>query len=129
MATIAENEVAARKVRVFGPDDFPISQLTFQALGVKSMLRDAKANLQDWNSDLQQVCYAIYIARSSPVILYQLKIERKPGEAALFAMTQNVSARLDVRSRRSELYYPPLLIRRAALISDMPYKAIYRMVF
>ncbi|KAF8628918.1 hypothetical protein AX15_003696 [Amanita polypyramis BW_CC] len=69
VVTITESEAAAKK-----------------ALDVRSMLRDAKANLQDWNSGLEQ-----------------LKIERKPGEAALFAMTQNVSARLDIRSRRSDI--------------------------
>ncbi|KAK2464236.1 hypothetical protein APHAL10511_003693 [Amanita phalloides] len=69
MATVAENEAGTKK-----------------ALDLKDMLRDAKANIQDWSSGLQQ-----------------LKIERKPGEAALFAMTQNVSARLDVRSRRNDI--------------------------
>ncbi|PPR05823.1 hypothetical protein CVT26_010103 [Gymnopilus dilepis] len=35
--------------------------------------------------------------------LSQLKIERKPGDSALLAMTQNVANRLDVRSKKSEI--------------------------
>ncbi|KAF8635215.1 hypothetical protein AX17_003991 [Amanita inopinata Kibby_2008] len=69
MATMAADQAAAK-----------------QALDVKTMLREARDNLHDWNTGL-----------------HQLKIERKPGEAALFAMTQNVSARLDVRSRKSDI--------------------------
>ncbi|KAF8348312.1 hypothetical protein F5887DRAFT_1255480 [Amanita rubescens] len=68
MATVAEDEAATK------------------SLDMKSMINEAKMNLQDWNPTLQQ-----------------LKIERKFGEAAFFAMTQNVSARLDVRSRRSDI--------------------------
>jgi len=35
--------------------------------------------------------------------LAQLKIERKAGDAALLSMTQNVAARLDVKTKKSEL--------------------------
>jgi len=35
------------------------------------------------------------------VFCAKLKIERKPGDAALMSMTQNVAARLDVKSKRS----------------------------
>ncbi|KAF8160791.1 hypothetical protein B0H34DRAFT_698077 [Crassisporium funariophilum] len=51
-----------------------------------TMLLEAKSNLQNWESRLTQ-----------------LKIERKPGDSALLAMTQNVAARLDVRARRNDI--------------------------
>ncbi|KIL65942.1 hypothetical protein M378DRAFT_192221 [Amanita muscaria Koide BX008] len=69
MATITEQQTSAKK-----------------ALDVRAMLQEAKVNLQDWNTGLQQ-----------------LKVERKLGEAALLDMTQNVSTRLDVRSRKNNI--------------------------
>ena len=100
MATVAENE-AATKVRVYHtlyPASFIVSR---QSLDMKSIIDEAKVNLQDWNATLQQVRCFIYI-QNAQINLSQLKIERKSCEAAFFAMTQNVSARLDVRSRRSK---------------------------
>lgn len=51
-----------------------------------SIVREAKSNLSQWETDLAQ-----------------LKLERKPGDAALLSMTQNVAARLDVRSKTNDL--------------------------
>ncbi|KAK0485803.1 hypothetical protein IW261DRAFT_1548835 [Armillaria novae-zelandiae] len=51
-----------------------------------SIVREAKSNFSQWETDLAQ-----------------LKLERKPGDAALLSMTQNVAARLDVRSKTNDL--------------------------
>ncbi|KAF9568021.1 hypothetical protein CPC08DRAFT_655518 [Agrocybe pediades] len=51
-----------------------------------AVMQAAKASLVDWDTRLSQ-----------------LKIERKQGDAALIAMTQNVMNRLDVRSKRNEI--------------------------
>ncbi|PFH53830.1 hypothetical protein AMATHDRAFT_137016 [Amanita thiersii Skay4041] len=61
-----------------------------KALDLKSILQEAKGNLHNWDHVLK-----------SPS--HQLKVERKPGEAALFTMTQNVTARLDVRSKKNDI--------------------------
>ncbi|KDR75194.1 hypothetical protein GALMADRAFT_249153 [Galerina marginata CBS 339.88] len=50
------------------------------------LLREAKSSLANWDTRLTQ-----------------LKIERKPGDAALLAMTQNVANRLDVKSKKNEI--------------------------
>ena len=42
--------------------------------------------------------------------VFQLKLERKAGDAALVAMTQNVAARLEVTKRKSEI--PDSLFRQ-----------------
>jgi transcription initiation factor TFIIH subunit 1 len=47
----------------------------------------AKSNVRNWNENL-----------------LQMKLEREAGGAALLSMTTNVSARLDVRSRRSQFF-------------------------
>jgi transcription initiation factor TFIIH subunit 1 len=67
-------------------------------------LSEAKASLKDWDLRLTQV----HIFLLSKVSVYtevffsfQLKIERKSGDSAVLAMTQNVTTRLDVRSRKS----------------------------
>jgi len=60
MATVAEIE-AATKVCVYHslcPASFIVSR---QSLDVKSMINEAKVNLQDWNPTLQQVRRFIYI--------------------------------------------------------------------
>ncbi|KAG7446276.1 uncharacterized protein BT62DRAFT_986844 [Guyanagaster necrorhizus] len=51
-----------------------------------SIIQEAKTNISQWEADLAQ-----------------LKLERKPGDAALLSMTQNVAARLDVRSKTNDL--------------------------
>ncbi|KAK0225922.1 hypothetical protein IW262DRAFT_1267984 [Armillaria fumosa] len=51
-----------------------------------SIVREAKSNFSQWETDLAL-----------------LKLERKPGDAALLSMTQNVAARLDVRSKTNDL--------------------------
>ncbi|EAU91033.1 hypothetical protein CC1G_03201 [Coprinopsis cinerea okayama7 len=48
--------------------------------------REARLALVDWEKGLNQ-----------------LKIERKGGDSALISMTQNVAARLDVRSRKNDI--------------------------
>ncbi|KAL0956420.1 hypothetical protein HGRIS_002568 [Hohenbuehelia grisea] len=55
-------------------------------LDFKTLVHEAKQNLQNWETNLNQ-----------------LKIERKPGDAALMAMTTNVATRLDVRSRKNDI--------------------------
>lgn len=60
MATVAEDE-AATKVRIYNtlfPANFIVS---CQSLDMKSMINEAKVNLQDWNPTLQQVRRSIYI--------------------------------------------------------------------
>jgi len=44
------------------------------------------------------------------VNLGQVKIERKPGDAALLSMTQNVAARIDVKTKKNEI--PDVLFRQ-----------------
>ncbi|TFK44377.1 hypothetical protein BDQ12DRAFT_620409 [Crucibulum laeve] len=55
-------------------------------LDVKEMIRESKINVQNWDTNLNL-----------------LKLERKPGDAALVGMTQNVAARLDVKSRKNDI--------------------------
>ncbi|KAF4598194.1 TFB1 family protein [Pleurotus pulmonarius] len=59
---------------------------TAEKLDLKSMILESKANLFNWESKLNQ-----------------LKIERKSGDAALLSMTQNVAARLDVRTKKNDI--------------------------
>ncbi|KJA20706.1 hypothetical protein HYPSUDRAFT_188287 [Hypholoma sublateritium FD-334 SS-4] len=51
-----------------------------------TVIRETKASLQNWESRM-----------------FQLKIERKAGDAALISMTQNVATRLDVKSKKNEI--------------------------
>ncbi|KAF5380343.1 hypothetical protein D9615_004564 [Tricholomella constricta] len=55
-------------------------------LDMPAVIREAKGNVEGWERNLMQ-----------------LKQERKPGDAALLAMTQNVAARLDIRSRKNDI--------------------------
>lgn len=50
------------------------------------MLLEAKGSLDGWENNLAH-----------------LKIDRTAGDAALIAMTHNVSARLEVKARKSKL--------------------------
>ncbi|KAF7315490.1 hypothetical protein MIND_00064200 [Mycena indigotica] len=72
---------------------------------MKSLIRNAKQNMDGWEAKLSQ-----------------LKIERPAGDAAFSSMTQNVSARLEVKMRKSRstllfLGLVPLLI---AVGDDIP---------
>ncbi|RDB25362.1 RNA polymerase II transcription factor B subunit 1 [Hypsizygus marmoreus] len=53
---------------------------------IPAAIREARANVQEWRTNLMQ-----------------LKQERKPGDAALLSMTQNVASRLDIRSRKNDI--------------------------
>ncbi|RXW25036.1 hypothetical protein EST38_g827 [Candolleomyces aberdarensis] len=55
-------------------------------LDPRAIVWEAKNSLNDWEKNLSQ-----------------LKIDRKPGDSALLSMTQNVAARLDVRSRKNDI--------------------------
>lgn len=70
------------------------------------MKRDALSNMESWTEKLSQ-----------------LKIERKAGEAALVTMTQNVSARMESKLRKSMsprgLSHQPFVSQRRAL-DDLP---------
>ncbi|KAK7692566.1 hypothetical protein QCA50_004196 [Cerrena zonata] len=57
-----------------------------EKLNVKAVVQEANTNIKGWETRLSQ-----------------LKIERKAGDAALVAMTQNVVARLEVTKRKSDL--------------------------
>ncbi|KAG6867827.1 hypothetical protein C0993_010586 [Termitomyces sp. T159_Od127] len=57
-----------------------------KVLDVPSVFREAKANVEGWEQNLSQ-----------------LKQERKAGDAALLSMTQNVSARLEVQTRKNDI--------------------------
>ncbi|KAJ7287846.1 hypothetical protein C8J57DRAFT_1285066 [Mycena rebaudengoi] len=59
------------------------------AVDIKALIRQAKVNLDNWEPNLAQ-----------------LKIERKPSDTALLSMTQNVAARLDVKSRKNDIPQP-----------------------
>ncbi|KAF9469932.1 hypothetical protein BDZ94DRAFT_1243580 [Collybia nuda] len=59
---------------------------TAKEIGVAVALRGARSNLHAWDRNLAQ-----------------LKLERKSGDAALLSMTQNVAARLDIRSRKNDI--------------------------
>ncbi|KAJ7217862.1 hypothetical protein GGX14DRAFT_438635 [Mycena pura] len=63
---------------------------------IKTLIRHAKVNLADWETNLTQ-----------------LKIERKPSDAALLSMTQNVAARLDVKARKNDI--PDTLFRQMTI--------------
>ncbi|TFY71942.1 hypothetical protein EVG20_g1057 [Dentipellis fragilis] len=56
------------------------------AVNVRAALMEAKAELDGWAQSLAQ-----------------MKLERKAGDSALLAMTQNVAARLDVQGRKSDI--------------------------
>ncbi|THH12104.1 hypothetical protein EW146_g7816 [Bondarzewia mesenterica] len=56
------------------------------AVDLRTALQEAKNDLQGWSTTLGQ-----------------LKIERKSGDAALLSMTQNVAARLDVKTRKNDI--------------------------
>ncbi|KAK7472733.1 RNA polymerase II transcription factor B subunit 1 [Stygiomarasmius scandens] len=64
-----------------------------ESLDTQEIIQSITADLQQWASKLTQ-----------------LKIERKPGDAALMSMTQNVAARLDVKSKRNDI--PEALFRQ-----------------
>ncbi|TFK73910.1 hypothetical protein BDN72DRAFT_813870 [Pluteus cervinus] len=55
-------------------------------LDARTMAKGARAQLVDWQSKLAQ-----------------FKQERKPGDAAVNTMTQNVSARLETKSRKNDI--------------------------
>ncbi|KAF9010536.1 hypothetical protein BDQ17DRAFT_1387769 [Cyathus striatus] len=55
-------------------------------LDIKSVIRESKMSLEHWDMNLMQ-----------------FKLERKPGDTAFAGMTQNVAARLDVRSRKNDI--------------------------
>ncbi|GBE80685.1 hypothetical protein SCP_0304040 [Sparassis crispa] len=55
-------------------------------LDLRTALREAKESMQGWSADLSQ-----------------LKIERKASDTALLGMTQNVSARLEVKMKKHDL--------------------------
>ncbi|KAJ4483237.1 hypothetical protein J3R30DRAFT_3285435 [Lentinula aciculospora] len=57
-----------------------------EKLDIKSIIRNSVLDLQQWDTNLAQ-----------------LKVERKPYDAALLSMTQNVHARLDVKARKTDL--------------------------
>ncbi|KAJ3567587.1 hypothetical protein NP233_g6270 [Leucocoprinus birnbaumii] len=86
MASQAEEEAAANKVKQITCKDAPILPLATKGLDYKSILSEAKLGLQKWNGNLTH-----------------LKIERKAGDNALIGMTQNVAALLDVRSRKNDI--------------------------
>lgn len=64
-----------------------------KSVDFRTVVREAKADLQEWDKQLTQ-----------------LKIDRKSGDSALLAMTQNVSVRLDVRSKKNDI--PDVLFRQ-----------------
>ncbi|KNZ72901.1 RNA polymerase II transcription factor B subunit 1 [Termitomyces sp. J132] len=57
-----------------------------KVLDMPAVFRETRANVQGWEQNL-----------------LQLKQERKAGDAALFSMTQNVSARLAVQTRKNDI--------------------------
>ncbi|KAJ3989899.1 hypothetical protein F5890DRAFT_1570117 [Lentinula detonsa] len=57
-----------------------------EKLDMNSIIRQSTVDLQQWETNLAQ-----------------LKVERKPYDAALLAMTQNVHARLDVKARKNDI--------------------------
>ncbi|KAJ3910316.1 hypothetical protein F5879DRAFT_1058559 [Lentinula edodes] len=57
-----------------------------EKLDVTSIIRNTVLNLQQWDTNFAQ-----------------LKVERKPYDAALLSMTQNVHARLDVKVRKHDI--------------------------
>ncbi|KAJ3803283.1 hypothetical protein GGU11DRAFT_812931 [Lentinula aff. detonsa] len=57
-----------------------------EKLDMNSIIRKSTVDLQQWETNLAQ-----------------LKVERKPYDAALLAMTQNVHARLDVKARKNDI--------------------------
>ncbi|KAG6903111.1 hypothetical protein C0995_006298 [Termitomyces sp. Mi166 len=59
---------------------------TPKVLDIPAVFQEAKTNVAGWKRDLSQ-----------------LKQERKAGDAALLSMTQNISARLEVRSRKNDI--------------------------
>lgn len=73
-----------------------------EKLNVGAVVREAKGSLVGWEARLAQVILSIiFIYRLLGLNALQLKIEKKAGDAALLAMTQNVSARLEVKTKKS----------------------------
>ncbi|KAF8210572.1 hypothetical protein K438DRAFT_1809924 [Mycena galopus ATCC 62051] len=69
---------------------------TRKPLDVKTLIRHAKMNMDNWQTNLTQ-----------------LKIEKTAGDTALLSMTKNVGARLDVKSRKNDL--PETLFRQMTI--------------
>ncbi|KIM91917.1 hypothetical protein PILCRDRAFT_57232 [Piloderma croceum F 1598] len=59
-------------------------------LDIRAILGETKVNLHDWETNLAQ-----------------LKINKKSGDAALLSMTENVSARLEIKMKKNDI--PPEL--------------------
>lgn len=59
-----------------------------QKLDIRSAIRDVKVNLHDWSKHLSH-----------------LKLDGKASEASLIAMTKNVNARIDMKTRKNDI--PP----------------------
>ncbi|KAJ7079158.1 hypothetical protein B0H15DRAFT_524345 [Mycena belliarum] len=74
----------------------PGAEASRAVLDTKTLIQHAKGNLENWEPNLSQ-----------------LKVERKGGDAALLSMTQNVAARLDVKSRKNDI--PQALFRQMTI--------------
>ncbi|KAG6833537.1 hypothetical protein H0H87_005188 [Tephrocybe sp. NHM501043] len=61
-------------------------QAAEKLMDVPLVFREARANVNDWKQGLSE-----------------LKQDKKAGDAALLAMTQNVHARLEIRSRKNDI--------------------------
>ncbi|KAH9485121.1 General transcription and DNA repair factor IIH subunit tfb1 [Psilocybe cubensis] len=80
-------------------------------LEMQDRQRYFEARMSEANQDgsLQKLDPAFVLAKARASVdqwdvkLTQLKIERKQGDAALLAMTQNVANRLDVRSKKNDI--------------------------
>ncbi|KAH7929824.1 hypothetical protein BV22DRAFT_1056017 [Leucogyrophana mollusca] len=68
-------------------------EATIQNVDIRSVFDEIKSGLRGWETHFNQ-----------------LRIERKSGDAALLSMTQNVSARLDVKTKKTE--FPADLFRQ-----------------
>ncbi|KAJ7091198.1 hypothetical protein C8R44DRAFT_844319 [Mycena epipterygia] len=74
----------------------PGAETTPKVVDIKMLIRQAKVNLENWETNLTE-----------------LKVERKAGDTALLSMTQNVAARLDVKSRKNDI--PEALFRQMTI--------------
>ncbi|KAJ7703002.1 hypothetical protein B0H17DRAFT_1233541 [Mycena rosella] len=74
----------------------PGAETSRKVLDIKSLIRHAKVNLANWETNLAQ-----------------LQVERKAGDTALLSMTQNVAARLDVKARKNDI--PDALFRQMTI--------------
>ncbi|KAJ7647140.1 hypothetical protein FB45DRAFT_892517 [Roridomyces roridus] len=72
------------------------AETTLKAMDIKTLLRHAKAHMQNWETNLAQ-----------------LKIERKPSDTALGSMTHNVASRLEVQARKNDI--PDALFRQMTI--------------